>query len=245
MYHSLTIGRLEIVNGVSSIVGKNTWDDWHLIPSSRPFVAMPEVNANAVDIPFRDGSLDITEAVTGFVTYKDRDGSWEFYIHNDYSYWANLLREIANYLHGKRFAVWLEDEPEYYYEGRLSLEDYKPGKNYSTLSIHYVLHPYKLSLRTTADSYVWDTFNFETGYAIDLQAVDIPATIDLYGGRMRTGMIITTTDAGATVSLNNGESVALSQGVNHLEDLIPLEGHNTLTFTGTGSVTVQYREGSL
>lgn len=36
MYHSITIGE------------KNTWDDWHLIPTSRPLVNPPSVNTHLI-----------------------------------------------------------------------------------------------------------------------------------------------------------------------------------------------------
>ena len=58
MYHSITIG------------DKNTWDDWHLIPTTRPLFAPPGVKKNIVSIPGGDGSLDLTEALTGRPTYK-------------------------------------------------------------------------------------------------------------------------------------------------------------------------------
>ena len=53
MYHSITIGT------------KNTWDDWHLIPKSRPLVNPPSVKTNVVDIPGGDGALDLSTALSG------------------------------------------------------------------------------------------------------------------------------------------------------------------------------------
>ena len=46
MYHSITIG------------SKNTWDDWYLIPSSRPVVNPPKPKTKYIDIPGADGHLD-------------------------------------------------------------------------------------------------------------------------------------------------------------------------------------------
>ena len=48
MYHSITIG------------DKNTWDDWHLIPATRPLFNPPTVKENMVNIPGGDGVLDLT-----------------------------------------------------------------------------------------------------------------------------------------------------------------------------------------
>lgn len=245
MYHSITIGQLHTESGITSVVGKNTWEDWHLIPSSRPFVAIPELNANTVEIPFRDGAIDLAEAVTGYTTYKDRSGTWEFYIVNDYEYWVTIKKKITNYLHGLKMCVWLEDDPEYYYEGRLTVSDYKPGANNSTITISYVLKPYKLSLASSEDEWLWDPFNFEEGYITEANEVTSPCEIRIRGGRMRSYPTITTNSNGISVSLNGGNAVALQNGENVMTNMILPEGENVFVFTGNGKVSIHYREGSL
>ena len=52
-------------------------------------------------------------------------------------------RQIANYLHGKRYKCLLEDEPDFYYEGRFQVGNLGSNKNYSTLTINYDLLPKK------------------------------------------------------------------------------------------------------
>ena len=54
MYHSITFG------------DKNTFDDWHLIPTSRPVIAPPPFRSHTEDIPGGFGSLDLSEALTGY-----------------------------------------------------------------------------------------------------------------------------------------------------------------------------------
>lgn len=246
MYHSLTFGTVSTGDdGITRITGKNTWDDWHLIPSSRPSAALPEPNTNAVDIPFRDGALDISEAVTGYMTYKDRAGSWEFYIANDYHYWVALKREITNYLHGRKMCVVFEDDPGFYYEGRLSVDEFQSQQVNSTITIAYTLRPYKLSMVTTGEKWLWDPFSFVDGVINSAVDQTVPCAIKLHGGRMRAGISVMTTNSGCKVSLNGGTPVTLNQGVTRLPDMILEDGENTLVFTGSGYVTVTYREGSL
>ena len=60
MYHSITFG------------DKNTWDDWHLIPSKRPSFNPPNVKSQYVDIPGGNGVLDLTESLTGYPLYNTR-----------------------------------------------------------------------------------------------------------------------------------------------------------------------------
>ena len=75
MYHSITFG------------DKNTWDDWHLIPSSRPLFNPPTPKTKYQDIPGANGKLDLSEALTGYPVYDNRIGSFEFYVMNGYQEW--------------------------------------------------------------------------------------------------------------------------------------------------------------
>lgn len=135
MSHSLTFGETN---------PKNTWTNWHLIPSTRPHVAPPSVNEKMVEIPGRNGLLDCTTYLTGNPTYANRTGSWQFYVdHEQWNSWVDTYTEILQYLHGKRMRVVLEDDPNYYYMGRFSVENWSSGKDYSQITIKYNLDPYK------------------------------------------------------------------------------------------------------
>lgn len=136
MYHSITLG------------AKNTWDDWHLVSSSRPVIATPKQKTNFIDIPGGNGALDFSEALTGYPVYCNREGSLEFIVMNGYQEWNVLYDTILNYLHGQRATLILEDEPEYYYTGRFSVDNWASVKDNSTITINYVLDPYKTHLTT-------------------------------------------------------------------------------------------------
>jgi len=125
---------------------KDSWNDWHLIPTSRPFIAPPNVNTKYIDVPGRSGQLDFTEVLAGKPTYQDRIGSFEFIIAPGYSSWEQLYSEIMAYLHGKRMRMVLSDDPEYYYEGRFSVNALKSSKAYSTITIAYQVGPFKYSI---------------------------------------------------------------------------------------------------
>ena len=151
MYHSITIG-----NGTGDPV--NTWDDWHLIPVSRPFVALPTVNEKTVEIPGRNGVIDLTTFLTGSPTYGNRKGAWEFYISNPYylysdkrfvsdaTNWSSsetAYHYIADYCNGKMCSIVLEDDPAHSYYGRLSVS-LTPDAKYSKITIGYNLEPYRI-----------------------------------------------------------------------------------------------------
>lgn len=132
-------------SGRRFIRGVNTWDDWHLIPTSRPEIAPPEVYTNYVDLPGATGKLDLSEYLTGGPCYKNRSGSFDFYVENGYGLWIDRYNEMTAFIHGKRLYMALLDEPEYYYKGRFKLEKYSSDgrSNWSTVTISYDLEPYK------------------------------------------------------------------------------------------------------
>lgn len=145
MYHSITFGTIS--NGIIS--GKNTWDDWHLIPSSRPTVAQAGVSISQMDIPGRkDGPINSTNFLTGTPVYSARSGNFEFYVDNDHEYWETIRMNIANYLGGKKMKMILEDDPDYYYEGRFALNNWQSEANWSIVTISYALEPYKYRITT-------------------------------------------------------------------------------------------------
>lgn len=162
MYHSVNIG------------DKNTWDDWCLIPEEQIIIPPPAQKTNFIDIPGASGSLDMSEALTGYPTFSNRTGSMSFLIMNNYQ--TNLpqcnpkrvhklAEDIMEYLHGKKFKMILEDDPLYYYEGRFTLGEVTPDPNWSKLSIEYNLNPYKWSIFNSVDTeWLWDPFSFVDGF---------------------------------------------------------------------------------
>ena len=164
MYHSITFGE---ISG-NEIVGKNTWDDWHLIPSSRPVIAQAPVTTQYINIPGKeDGPIDFSTYLTGDIQYGLRNGSMTFYVDNDHEYWENIRYNIASFLHGKELKMTLEDDPALYYKGVFTFKEWKSESWNSSVTIEYVLEPYKY-LIASGNSWLWDTFNFETGNTSDM-----------------------------------------------------------------------------
>lgn len=133
MYHSVTFG------------DKNTWDDWRLIPLTRPVFNPPTQKTNLIDVPGSDGSLDFSMALTGYPIYNNRIGSMEFAVDNNFKDWQVMFSEILNYIHGSTLSAFLEDDPDYVYTGRFSVNVWKSDKDRSTIVIDYIVTPYKVS----------------------------------------------------------------------------------------------------
>lgn len=234
MYHSITFGE------------KNTWEDWHLIPKSRPLVNPPAVKTNVVEIPGGDGALDLSTALAGRPVYKNRTGSWEFYVENGFRDWAELYSEIMGYLHGQKMKAVLEDDPGYYYEGRFSVNAWKSESNWSLITIDYDVSPYKRETDSLDENWLWDPFNFETDIIRTYKnlPVDQTLTITILGSTMPSVPTITASSTGMTVTFSE-RTYYLSKGINVIESIVIANGENVLTFTGSGTVSVEYIGGML
>lgn len=237
MYHSITFG------------DKNTWDDWHLIPATRPVFNPPEIKIHYVDIPGANGQIDLIESLTGYPLYENRTGSIEFYVANGYEDWAVLYSKIMNYLHGKRMRATLEDDQYFYYDGRFEVNQWKSDKWRSSIIIDYNVYPYKKEPNTSIEPWLWDPFDFEQGIIRDYNVLVVDGTLELeILGREEYVVpeIIVDSDDGSGMTVKVGSTTyELSDGVNVNPNIVVGETNVTLTFTGNGTVSVNYQGGSL
>ena len=167
MYHSITIG------------GKNTWDDWRLVPASRPVFNPPAQKVKTLEIPGGDGVIDLSQSLTGYPVYQNRTGSIEFIVMNDFKPWHMAYSDIMDYLHGQKLRAVLEDDPEYFYEGRFTINVWKSEKDWSRITIDYDVGPYKWSVLSSTDDWLWDPFNFQNGVIRPAVFKDIAVTEEI------------------------------------------------------------------
>lgn len=127
----------------------NTYDDWHIVPLSRPIVKPPVFKENYLDLPGVYGSLDYSRAHMGIPIYGNRTGQWEFVVLNDFRSWEEAYSDIQHTIHGRRCFVTLEDDPDYYYAGTLKLNEWRSDPGWSRIVIDYTLDPFKYSVIKT------------------------------------------------------------------------------------------------
>ena len=234
-YHSINIG------------DKNTWDDWHIVPSSRPLIAAPQVKTSFVSLPGGDGALDLTEALSGRPTYQRRAGSWEFIVMNDYGDWATRYSEIMAYLQGKQYRIVLDDDPEFYYIGRLSVNEWRSQAYWSRIVINYNVDPYKRYVDGYGERWLWDPFNFETGVVYDYSKLTVSGslTVDFVNDAMiDVKPVISASSAGMQMRYN-GITYTLSRGPNVIYGLTFPPGTSHVIFTGNGIISIENIGGQL
>lgn len=242
-YHSVVFGE------------KNTWDDWHLVPSSRPVINPPEVKTKYVDVPGGNGILDYTEALTGYPLFENRTGSLEFYVMNGYQEWYELYGEICDYLHGEYMQMYLEDDPDWYFEGRFTVNEWKSSKDWSMITIDYDLYPYKKRIVTSLDDWLWDPFNFEKDYVHSYKDIKIAGTttVNLVNAKMPVVPIfhVKSSDGLGFIYSQNGDrtrtisNIRMTDGEFQNPNIVIKGGMTRMTFVGYGTVSIEYREGRI
>lgn len=145
----------------------NTWEDWFLLPASRPLFNPPKIRKRTLEIPGRDGLLDLSKSDTGYSVFENSEGSWEFIVENDHEDWAVLYSRIMNQIHGADVKLILEDDPFYYRPGSVSVNQWVSDAAYSKITIDYSVEPYKYVICSGDREWLWDPFDFETGVIRD------------------------------------------------------------------------------
>lgn len=140
-YPDLPENRL-IVNGVDLAVRYNMvlLDGYTLSP--------PEPKTTTVEIPGRDGVLDLTESLIGDVTYGNRSMTFTFLI-VDLEQFEVIKTQVSNALHGRKFNFEMTMDPGYTYTGRFKINSYTHTATWSHgicgfIEVEIDAEPYKL-----------------------------------------------------------------------------------------------------
>ena len=243
-------------NGEHSITfdTKNSWEDWHLIPSQKPVIAPPSIKVKQVDIPGANGILDLTSVLTGYPTYNNRTGSLSFILAPGFESWETAKTQIMRYLYGRQMRVYLSDDPEYYYLGRVTVSDLSSDARLNGITIDYDFYPFKKKILQSDDDWLWDPFDFETGVIQSWKSLTVDGELELeIEDCMDMSLALITTDSSMTMAhtytLANGEersdTYSYEQAVTNAVGPMLRPGTNKLVFSGNGKVGVRYRGGTL
>jgi hypothetical protein len=99
-------------------------------------ISPPKPQENLLQIPLRNGSLDLTEALTGEVKYENRDINIKLQ-YLGYSF-LDVYSRILNFCHGKKCQVIFDDDMGFYYEGRLSVSEFKYIKYVDIYNVKFI-----------------------------------------------------------------------------------------------------------
>lgn len=196
-------------------------------------------------VPFMNGSYDFsTVGSSGEIVYTERDISLVLNLHGKSR--AHLLQKYSEALEwligtGKSPLI-ISDIPDVFFSAEVenapSFETVL--KRNGKLGIVFVADPFKSGNEYEGDK-LWDTFNFETDYLQDtVFTVGGSRTATIYNPG-RTVIPVINCSAAMTVKAN-GYTLNCSKGDNRDYRLKLLNGANTVTINGTGTVKINFRK---
>ena len=145
----------------------HSFNDLHLILSKQT-IGTPPPKKETIDIPGGDGVLDVTEFF-GEVKYENRALSFEFTALVPQSQFMDLFSLIQNALHGQKMTIALDENPNWYYIGRIEVSEWKANKAIGLITIDCDCEPYKHRLTSEAVNLCGtNLLNLDTGIPVTL-----------------------------------------------------------------------------
>ena len=208
----------------------HSYDDLKLILNSKE-IGSPETKVNKIDIPGGDSSLDLTDFF-GEPKYEDLTHKFYFSTIVKQAQFLSLFSTVKNALHGKKMRIILDDDPLFYYVGRIKVSSFTNEKNIGIISIECDCEPYKYKLNPM------------------FYSVTMPETstkeITLLNGRKRTVPEVTiAADSNFNIVYQGSNVWDLGSGSYMLPELELVEGENYVTITGKGTITFTWQEANL
>ena len=122
---------------------KHTYTTWGLMLKTTPLVSPPEPKTRYVDIPGKHGEMDLSTALTGSVKYKNRKIEMEFITMADREEWSAIYSAILSDLHGQTKRITLDDDPDCYYTGMVTVGTPESDRKVVTLKMTAEVEPFK------------------------------------------------------------------------------------------------------
>lgn len=202
---------------------QHSYNNFSLILSKKT-IGSPKPRIKNVEVPESDGYIDLTEYF-GEVKYDNRSLKFVFSVVNG-SY-ESAYSALMNAIHGKSMKITLDDDPNYYYIGRVMINEWTSNPVLQTIEVECDCEPYKYK-------------EYET---IIRESIIESKMVGLNNWKKK---VVPTFITSATFTIQFGTiSVTQSAGTFIIPSIILEEGSHVITFTGTGTVTIKYQEKGL
>ena len=205
----------------------NTWYDWRCIVTSKN-IGDADPKENYVDLDGHNGTLDLTESLTGEVQYKDRTITTTFWTdEGTREERERLLRDIRIQLHGKKIKIIEPDDPAHYFYGRVKIKSPKNTLAFAEFSIEAVCEPWRYAIEESVRT------------IISTSKATVNAVFNNNGAKTVSPVV----SVNGTITLTyNGRTNTLKTGDYKISDFRLFHGVNVVGVYGDGSVTFTYRE---
>lgn len=238
---------------------ESDWENDPIYPTSTPYIAPPEMKTSYVDIPGANGSLDMSTALTGLPTYKNREGEFEFLLpplansvdNRYYERYSSLMHKISQ----KATKMTITGDPDFYYQGRFQIGSWDSTDVFYKFTVKYNVDPFKYHVKKVSEE-------FESVFRdIELDSpdtfIDIYPDLIPYADTMPVSPLITTvctTDVieiqftnlemdiiGLTKKYNTGARIENQFLISNATGINKCK----MSAKGKGTISIDYRNGRL
>lgn len=198
--------------GCRAVVGGvDLQERFGLVMTDESVLGPPPLKRCEVDVPGGDGSIDLSDALSGGPVYGNREHSLVLRMEvGGPREFERVKTEVSNLLHGRRLRYELTCDPGYSYEGRFEVDEYYSRMRSGCVRLKVAADPYKLKERCA--------------YRVNAAG---GVTVNLLCGRMRACPTIEV--ARRALVSKDGTSWVLESGASRIRDLILSGDDNVVT----------------
>lgn len=243
-------------NGIKiTVEGSNTsyhsYDDWGLYVTNTDCIGTPVLATSYIEVPGRNGLIDMSEAISGRPTYKSRPISIKLAGARYRTDWDSVISAFRNSINGRIVHITFDNDVAYYWRGRVEITDFVSVMSLGTFTVSLpYADPYKYDIESTSEPWHWDPFNFITGVIreSDVHEITGSGTVTIpSGGMYVVPEIVVSNMTSSTFTVTcNGKTFTLRSGTNRIPSiLVNGDEEVNLNFVGTANVQIVFRGGSL
>lgn len=122
---------------------KHSYRTWGLMLKHDPVFEAPKPKFKLIEVPGSDVVIDLTEKLTGKVHYGLRQGRFEFVVIGGRQEWPAVYSALMNEVHGRSMQIVLDNDPNFYYTGRVAVDEYGSDEASATIVVTANVEPYK------------------------------------------------------------------------------------------------------
>ena len=215
---------------------KHSYRDWGVFWNGQSNTP-PTPQRTFVNVPFRNGTLDVTIALTDKIMYNSRTLTLDFMVGDNDLSWPELYSMILADIQGKALHITLDTDPDFYWDAyncTVGAPTAESGLGKFTVTCE--CFPYKLKHALTQETITVNSTNI---------------TKVFHNSRMEVNPTFVTSAEVQLVWVNKygtTVTIAMGAGTHTYSNIEFLEGDNTLKFnklSNDATVVVSYREGEL
>ena len=207
---------------------EHTLRDWGAVITNSDVIEMPEVNTVLLEIPGRSGRLDLSEVLTGDISYSNRDIKIKLAARTNRDRWTETCLHIFNKYHGRVVHVTFDEDPGHYYVGRVSVSEPKRLGTAGQLTIMVDAEPFR--------------------YEQEEYQVTFTGTTTAVSGiveNLRMPVCPTVTVPAACQLFHDEKIYSLTAGSQTVPGLVLHPFENEISVTGAERITFTFRRGCL